>query len=41
MADFEDLKGKILTEVRGGIGDDKMVFVANDGKSYLLFYSHD
>jgi hypothetical protein len=41
MEKFEDLKGKVLTEVIGGIGDESMVFVTKDGEKCELYYEED
>jgi hypothetical protein len=41
MERFEVLKGKVLTDVVGGIGDDSMVFTTQDGEKYELYYEHD
>lgn len=41
MEKFKDLKGKVLVEVIGGIGDEEMVFVTQDGEKCALYYEHD
>jgi hypothetical protein len=41
MEKFEDLKGKTLSAIVGGSGDEEMLFVCNDGNKYILFYEHD
>jgi hypothetical protein len=41
MKRFEDLKGKTLTEIIGGVGDEEMIFVTPDGKRGALYYEDD
>lgn len=38
---FEDLKGKILTKIAGGIGEDEMMFVTLDGYTCCLYHEDD
>lgn len=38
---FEELKGKTLTSITGGVGDDVMAFTADDGKQYELYHCQD
>ena len=39
--DFKSLEGKTLTEIIGAIGDDKMIFVTDEGEKYKLFHELD
>jgi len=41
MQKFEDLKGKTLVEIVGGVGDGTMVFVTTDGQKATLYYEQD
>jgi hypothetical protein len=41
MKKFEDLKGKTLSEIIGGIGDEEMFFVTDDGHRCALYYEQD
>ena len=41
MSNFEGLKGKTLKSVTGGVGDDEMVFITDDGEKYKLYHSQD
>ena len=41
MEKFEDLKGKVLSEIIGGVGDEEMVFVTNEGERFKLYYEQD
>ena len=38
---FEVLKGKTLTEIKGSEGDDELVFITSDGESYKLYHRQD
>jgi len=38
---FEDLKGKTLTRIDGGIGDEEMIFTTSDGERFSLYYEQD
>jgi hypothetical protein len=38
---FELLKGKVLTEVTGSVGDGEMIFATSDGERYQLFHYQD
>lgn len=38
---LEELVGKVLTEVRGAVGDDTLEFVCEDGSIYALYHSQD
>jgi hypothetical protein len=38
---FEDLQGKILIDIQGGVGDEEMVFTTSDGKKYRLYHYQD
>ena len=38
--EFEELHGKTIKAIKGGLGDDRMVFTTDDG-IYTLFYDHD
>lgn len=40
-AKFEDMKGKTFTKIVGGIGDEEMRFIADDGGEYVLYYNED
>ena len=41
MKIFEDLKGKTLSEIVGGVGDEEMIFVTTEGEKVALYYEHD
>lgn len=41
MARFEDLKGKTIIEICGGINDEKIIFTTEDGLRAILYYEHD
>jgi len=41
MERFEDLKGKTLSGIVGGVGDEEMVFTTTDGEKVALYYEHD
>lgn len=38
---FEELKGKTLTNIKGKVGDEIMVFTADNGDKYQMFHSQD
>lgn len=38
---FEELKGKTLVEIVGGVGDKSMLFVADDLQAYELYHDQD
>ena len=38
---FEILKGKILVEIKGGVGDDEMSFITDTGDTYKLYHLQD
>lgn len=38
---FEDLKGKVLTEIKGVVGDKEIIFTTNKGEKYKLFHYQD
>lgn len=40
-AKFEDMKGRIIAKIVGGIGDEEMRFMADDGGEFVLYYKHD
>jgi hypothetical protein len=40
-AEFSELKGKTLTRIEGGVGDDTMKFHTNDGDIFQLKYYRD
>lgn len=39
MAEFNDLVGKVLTEIKKS--DDELIFVVNDGTEYKMYHSQD
>lgn len=41
MKKFEDLKGKIIVEIEGDIGDDELIFTLNDGIRCRLYHEQD
>ena len=41
MEKFEDLKGKILSEIIGNVGAEEMIFVTDNGDQGILYYEHD
>jgi hypothetical protein len=41
ISKFEDLQGKTLASVSGGVGDEQIIFVLDSGESYRLYYEHD
>lgn len=38
---FEDLIGKTLTSVTGGVSDDRMLFTTEDGTTYAMHHRQD
>lgn len=40
-AEFQELEGKTLVEIRGHVGADEVVFVASDGSEYKLYHEDD
>jgi hypothetical protein len=38
---FEELVGKTLTEISGGVGDDRLEFKCSDGSVYVMYHSQD
>ena len=38
---FEDLKGKTITEIKGKTGDEEIIFITQDGIKATLFYKED
>lgn len=38
---FNELVGKTLVEITGGVDDDRMTFKTDDGKEYVLYHSQD
>ena len=38
---FEELKGKTLTKIIGGVGDEEMVFITKEGNEYKLYHPQD
>ena len=40
MANFEDLKGKVLTDVKQ-VDDNEIYFTCNDGSKYKMYHSQD
>lgn len=40
MANFEDLKGKVLTDVKQ-VSDDQINFTCNNGIKYKMYHSQD
>ena len=38
---FEDLKGKTITEIKGKTGDEEMIFITTDGIKAILYYAED
>jgi len=41
MDKFEDLKGRSIAKIEGGVGDDLMLFITNTGKKYYLYHEQD
>ena len=41
MDSFEDLKGKVLVDIQGKVGDEEMIFTTKDGIRCRLHYRHD
>lgn len=41
MKRFEDLKGKTLVKIKGGVGDEEMVFTTTDGAGATLYHDQD
>ena len=41
MQKFEDLKGKTLVKIEGGIDSEEMIFITEDGIHAVLYYEHD
>ena len=40
-ATFDELKGKTLTSIEGGVGSDTMIFTCKTGEKYQLHYYED
>lgn len=40
-AKFEDLIGKTITKIEGGLKDEKMIFTLNNGDKYQMIYYND
>lgn len=40
-AEFEELKNKIIIDIKGGVGDDTMTFKTSDHEIYQLHYYDD
>jgi hypothetical protein len=38
---FEDLKNKTIIKIIGGVGDEEMVFISDEGEKYKLYHSQD
>lgn len=41
MANITELVGKTLAEVVGGVGDEQITFVTDDGTSWRMYHSQD
>jgi hypothetical protein len=41
MSEITELAGKTLTEIVGGVGDEQITFIADDGTSWRMFHSQD
>ena len=39
--EFSELIGKTLIKINGGVGDDEMVFIADDGHTYKMYHYQD
>lgn len=40
MANFEDLKGKVLTNIER-VGDEELIFTCKDGSKYKMYHEQD
>ena len=40
MANFEDLKGKVLTNIER-VGDEELIFTCQDGSKYKMYHEQD
>lgn len=38
---FEELKGKVLSGITGGVGSEEMIFTTIDGEQYKLYHVQD
>lgn len=38
---FSDLKGKTITLIKGGVGDEEIYFKTNDGNTYKMYHRQD
>ena len=38
---FESMKGQLIINIEGGVGDEEMIFTMQDGSQYILYYDHD
>lgn len=38
---FEILKNKVLTEIKGTIGSEEMIFTVSNKEKYRLFHNQD
>ena len=41
MKCFEEMKGKTLTLIEGGIGDEEMMFETSEGEKCYLYHDQD
>ncbi|MDQ3816997.1 MAG: hypothetical protein M3362_04815, partial [Acidobacteriota bacterium] len=41
MAEITELVGKTLTEIVGGVGDEQLTFIANDGTEWRMYHKQD
>lgn len=39
--DFGILKGKILTNITGGVGEEEMIFTTDSGEKFVLYHSQN
>lgn len=41
MERFEDLVGKVITDIQGGKNSEELVFTLSDGSRYRMYHSQD
>jgi hypothetical protein len=41
VTEFKGMVGTTMKTIEGGLGDERMVFVAEDGRRFVFWYEHD
>ena len=41
MAEFSEIVGKTVVNIKGGVGSDKMTFLCDDGTIYAMYHDQD